>query len=71
MEPKEKAEELVNKCWKLQCNCVTITCEGSSKQYALFTVDEIISVLRLDDKCSSNRALVYWWLLVKEEIKKL
>jgi hypothetical protein len=55
MTVKEKAEELIEKCDGYAC-------------YAEVAVDEILSVLRLDDKCSSNKALVYWWLLVKEEI---
>ncbi len=42
-----------------------------AKQYALIAADKVIAVLRLDDKCSSNQALVYWWLLVKDEIRKL
>ena len=43
MTPKEKAEDLINKYWKLQCNCITITCEDSSKQCALIAVNEMIA----------------------------
>jgi hypothetical protein len=71
MTPKEKAEEIYNKCLdKIQGLEGTEWWE-SAKQCATIAVDEILSVLRLDDKCTSNKALVYWLILVKEELQKL
>lgn len=77
MTPKEKARELLDRFidksvviddaiqyYHPKPYCL-------AKQCAIVAVEEILSVLRLDDKCSSNKALVYWWLLVKEEIEKL
>lgn len=77
MMPNEKAHELVDK-FTYEISgidkynyCLDSHILFTAKQCALVSVDEILSVLRLDDKCSSNKALVYWWLLVKEEIEKL
>jgi hypothetical protein len=64
--PKEKAKELVDKF-----TVVGLQIRQEGYQCAIIAVDEILSVLRLDDKCSSNKALVYWWILVKEELQKL
>jgi hypothetical protein len=71
MTPKEKAEEIYNKCLDKIQGLEGIEWWESTKQCAIIAVDEILSVLRLDNKCTSNKALVYWWILVKEELQKL
>ena len=66
MTPKEKAEEIYNKCLdKIQGLEGTEWWE-SAKQCALIAVDEIIITLAED-----INPLVNYWFKVKQEIEKL
>jgi predicted O-methyltransferase YrrM len=80
MTPKEKAEELVGKCFDTFVNDedehYVETAWKLSKQCALIVVDEIIKVLPqqeyLEDRgeYSENRERIYWQE-VKQEINLL
>jgi hypothetical protein len=80
MTPKEKAEELIGKCYDTFINDkdehFTGTAWRLSKQCALIAVDEILSVLPqseyLEDRgeFNENRERIYW-KEVKQKIEKL
>ena len=65
MIPKEKAIELYNKFYMLECKIETYTTADTeySVQCALIAVDEILNLLPL-----ANRD---YWIQVRKEIEKL
>jgi len=67
MSPKEKAEEIYNKCLdKIQGLEGTVWWE-SAKQCALISVDEII---KFGNEQGIREPMMYWYK-VKQEIEKL
>ena len=74
MTPKEKAEELVGKCFDTFINDkdehYVETAWKLSKQCALIAVDEIINTDMLidEDTYLMTRSYLQYWLQVKQEI---
>jgi hypothetical protein len=78
MTPKEKAQELVGKCFDTFINDkdehYVETAWKLSKQFALIAVDEICEILE-DNGFTfieyHDRTTIEYWLQVKQEIEKL
>jgi hypothetical protein len=76
MEPKEKAEELVDKFENYSFMDIDkrISSFNSAKQCALIAVDEICEILE-DNGLTfieyHDRTTIEYWLQVKQEIEKL
>ena len=70
MTPKEKAEELHNKFYKINEGVNLIYFE-EAKQCALIAVDEIMNALPPFDYGLEFVAKIEYWLDVKQEIEKL
>ena len=70
MTPKEKAEELHNKFYKINEGVNLIYLE-EAKQCALIAVDEIMNALPPFDYGLEFVAKIEYWLDVKQEIEKL
>ena len=77
MEPKEKAEELINSYRIILMNEDTecgneIICTSISKQCALIAVDEILDLNLGFSNCDENNwAIEKFYIEVKQEIEKL
>ena len=74
MTPKEKADELVKKIYKVMSDSVSDITLYFSKQCALVAVDEIISIAQ--HECHIQRPYnphetVEYWEQVKQEIEKI
>lgn len=65
MNPKEKAEELVN---KFTFRCEECDYDWNAKQCALIAVDEILDVI---DRDMNYQNVYSFYLEVKQEIEKL
>lgn len=75
MTPKEKADELVKKMYKVMSDSVSDITLYFSKQCALVAVDEIIknggTKHIIEYKPNSYTNEVWYWEQVKQEIEKL
>ena len=76
MTPKEKADELVKKIYKVMSNSVSDITLYLAKQCALIAVDETIRTLNEDIRDIDVRGnilldLIDYWREVKQEIEKL
>jgi len=76
MTPKEKADELVKKIYKVMSNSVSDITLYFAKQCALIAVDETIRTLNEDIRDIDVRGnilldLIDYWREVKQEIEKL
>ena len=69
MTPKEKADELVKKIYKVMSDSVSDITLYFSKQCALIAVDEILN--HHSQEQSLYRIDTYYWREVRNEIKKL
>lgn len=69
MTPKEKADELVKKMYKIMSDSVSDITLYFSKQCALIAVDEILE----DQMIQDGMRIEYpqYWIDVKREIEKL
>ena len=72
MEPKDKAEELVNKFYEIENNSDYFGVNWKiAKQCALIAVDEVIQQLTPIEKAPNNKFAFQYWQEVKQEIEKL
>ena len=70
MTPKEKAEELFDRYYKL-VNSPTQTWKNITKQCALIAADEILKRVNDPDETYLMKHSVNYWTEVKQEIEKL
>lgn len=70
MTPKEKADEIVKKMYKVQSDSVSDITLYFSKKCALIAVDEIIDAIDWHEYEVPNNQLKFWFEVIKE-IEKL
>ena len=72
MTPKEKADELVKKIYKVMSDSVSDITLYFAKQCALIAVDELINCsISYDNYNATWASQVKYWQEVKQEIEKL
>jgi hypothetical protein len=81
MTPKEKAEDIINKMYKVHSNSASEITFIFAKQCALIAVDEVIEIISdldsLNDRTEDNLLTdsidwkYYYWRDVKKEIELL
>lgn len=71
MTPKEKAEELVKRMYKVRSDSVSDITLYFSKQCALIAVDEIIANIEPSVSMDVIESRIKYWQEVKQEIEQL
>ena len=71
MTPKEKADELVKKMYKVMSDSVSDITLYFSKQCALIAVNEIMKMPNIGYNHNQDESQYDYWQEVKQEIEKL
>lgn len=71
MTPKEKAQELVKRMYKVRSDSVSDITLYFSKQCALIAVDEIIANIEPSVSMDVIESRIKYWQEVKQEIEQL
>ena len=71
MTPKEKADELVKKIYKVMSDSVSDITLYFSKQCALIAVNEIMKMPNIGYNHNQDESQYDYWQEVKQEIEKL
>ena len=71
MTPKEKADELVKKIYKVMSDSVSDITLYFSKQCALIAVNEIMKMPNIGYNHNQDESQYDYWQEVKQEIAKL